>query len=168
MSIAADPVPLLAVLRERGWTIGVAESLTGGLLVSALVDVPGASQSLRGGVVAYDTAIKASVLGVDADLLAEHGPVHPEVARQMALGVRRALAVDGVEADVGVATTGIAGPESPDGQPVGTVHIGVATPERTFTTSWVFAGGRAAIRDAAATQALADVARAVGAVETDR
>lgn len=164
MSVPNDPVPLLAALRERGWTIGVAESLTGGLVVATLVDVPGASESVRGGIVAYDTAVKASVLGVDEKLLAEHGPIHPEVARQMALGVREALAVDGRPADVGVATTGIAGPDSPDGQPVGTVHIGVATPDGVSVTSWVFAGGRAAIRDATVSQAIADASAAVGAI----
>ncbi|GAA3665637.1 CinA family protein [Microbacterium marinilacus] len=162
MSPTVDPVALLAALRDRGWTVGVAESLTGGLVVATLVDVPGASASVRGGVVAYDTAVKASLLGVDAALLAEHGPVHPEVARQMADGVRRAMAVDGRPADVGIATTGIAGPESPDGQRVGTVHIGVATPDGVSATSWVFAGGRAAVREAARTQAIVDLARAVG------
>ncbi|MER7798125.1 nicotinamide-nucleotide amidohydrolase family protein [Microbacterium sp. NPDC096154] len=157
----ADPVALLAALRERGWSIGVAESLTGGLVVSTLVDVPGASASVRGGVVAYDTALKASLLGVDPELLAEHGPVHPEVARQMADGVRRAMAVDGEPADVGVATTGIAGPDSPDGQRIGTVHIGVATPEAISVTSWVFAGDRAAVREAARAQAILDLSIAV-------
>lgn len=143
---AAD---LLSRLRERGWSVAVAESLTGGLVVASLVDVPGASRSVRGGVVAYDTAIKASVLGVDAALLAAHGPVHPEVARQMADGVRRALAVDGREADVGISTTGIAGPESPDGQPVGTVHVGVVTPSGGTVRTFAFDGDRAAIRESA-------------------
>ena len=162
MAVPGDPVALLAALRERGWTVGVAESLTGGLVVATLVDVPGASASVRGGVVAYDTAVKASLLGVDDALLAEHGPVHPEVARQMADGVRRAMTVDGKPSDVGIATTGIAGPESPDGQPVGTVHIGIATPDGVFATSWVFAGGRAAIRDATVAQAIIEASAALG------
>ncbi|WP_309067885.1 nicotinamide-nucleotide amidohydrolase family protein [Microbacterium sp.] len=161
MSSSTAAASVLAALRERGWSIAVAESLTGGLVVSALVDVPGASASLRGGVVAYDTALKSSVLGVDEGLLTAHGPVHPEVARQMADGVRRALAVDGRPADVGVSTTGIAGPASPDGQPVGTVHIGVATPEAVTVSSWVLPGGRADIRSGACAQALADVVDAV-------
>lgn len=101
---------------------------------------------LLGGVVAYATPVKASVLGVDADILAAHGPVHPEVALQMADGVRRVVGVDGVPADVGVSTTGIAGPDSPDGQPVGTVHIGVATPVATRTTAFRFFGDRDSIR----------------------
>ena len=74
----------LAGLRARGWRVAVAESLTGGLVTSALVEVPGASVSLVGSVTAYETSLKHDVLGVDARLLAEHGPVHPDVAAQMA------------------------------------------------------------------------------------
>ncbi|KQY97080.1 nicotinamide-nucleotide amidohydrolase family protein [Microbacterium sp. MEC084] len=147
---------LLSLLRERGWSLGVAESLTGGLVVASLVSVPGASLTLRGGVVAYDSAIKTSLLGVDAGLLRAHGAVDPEVARQMADGVRHALAVGGRDADMGISTTGIAGPDSPDGQPVGTVHIGVSIPSGTFVTSHVFEGDRAAIREAARVRALED------------
>lgn len=152
---------LLARLRLRGWTVAVAESLTGGLVVSSLVAVPGASASLRGGVVAYDTAIKESMLGVDAALLGRHGPVHPEVARQMAEGARRALEVAGRSADVGIATTGIAGPESPDGQPVGTVHIGIVTPARSTIASFLFAGDRARIREAASAAAITAALEAI-------
>jgi nicotinamide-nucleotide amidase len=141
--VASD---LLAQLRARGWTIAVAESLTGGLLASALVEIPGASASLRGGVVAYDTAIKRSLLGVDARTLADGGAVQPRVAAQMAEGVRRAMAVDGAASEVGVATTGIAGPVSPDGQPVGTVDIGVSLPGGTHTERAVLSGDRDEIR----------------------
>jgi nicotinamide-nucleotide amidase len=158
---AVPTTELLARLRERGWTVAVAESLTGGLVVSSLVDVPGASASVRGGVVAYATEIKRSLLGVDADLLAAHGPVHPDVARQMAEGVRRALAVEGRPADVGISTTGIAGPESPDGQPVGTVHIGIVTPESSAVESFVFPGDRAGIREAARAAAVESALRGV-------
>lgn len=136
-----DAAPLLAALRHRGWTIAAAESLTGGLVASAIVDVPGASASMRGGVVAYATEVKASVLGVDADLLARVGAVDPEVAVQMAAGVRRLLG-----ADVGVATTGVAGPDPQDGMPVGTVCIGVVTPEGGWSTQTVYDGDRAGIR----------------------
>ena len=121
MSVAAE---LVARLVERGWTLGVAESLTGGDVASKIVAIPGASATLRGAIVAYATPLKHSLLGVDSALLDEHGPVHPEVARQMADGVRRAVLIAGRAADVGIATTGIAGPDSPDGQRVGTVHIG--------------------------------------------
>ncbi|MFG6403331.1 MULTISPECIES: CinA family protein [unclassified Microbacterium] len=141
---------LIDRLAELGWSVGVAESLTGGLVVSALVAVPGASRVVRGGVVAYDSAIKRSLLGVDAALLDAHGAVHPRVARQMAKGVREALAIDGRIADVGIATTGIAGPASPDGQPVGTVHVAISTPLGTRVDTLALSGDRDAIRREAA------------------
>jgi len=141
---------LIDRLAELGWTIAVAESLTGGLVVSSLVGVPGASRVLRGGIVAYDTAIKHSLLGVDDALLDAHGAVHPRVARQMAKGVRTALAIAGRPADVGIATTGIAGPDSPDGQPVGTVHVAVSTPLGTRVDTLALTGDREAIRHEAA------------------
>ena len=139
---------VLAALGRRGWTLGVAESLTGGEVTSSLVAVPGASSVLWGGVVAYATPIKHSMLGVDEELLERHGPVHPSVALQMAEGVRRAVSIRGVAADVGISTTGIAGPDSPDGQPVGTVHVGVVTPETSRTAAFLFDGDRAQIRSA--------------------
>ncbi len=149
--MTSDPLAraALAALAARGWTIGVAESLTGGLVIAALVAVPGASAQVRGGVVAYATDLKHAVLGVDAALLAAKGPVDPEVARQMADGIRRVT-----RADVGVSTTGIAGPDSPDGQPVGTVHIGVSTPAGTAARSLVLPGDRDAVRRASVRAAL--------------
>ncbi|MEB8336495.1 CinA family protein [Streptomyces endophyticus] len=116
-------VEALRLLTERGETLAVAESLTGGLVAAELVAVPGASKAFRGSVTAYATELKHQLLGVDADLLAGHGPVHPEVALAMAAGVREALG-----ADWGVATTGVAGPEPQDGQPVGTVYVAVVGP----------------------------------------
>jgi nicotinamide-nucleotide amidase len=145
---------LVAALRDRGWTLGVAESLTGGAVVSEIVTVPGASAVLWGAVVAYATPVKHTLLGVSVELLAAHGPVHPEVAVQMADGVRRAVAVGGRAADVGISTTGIAGPDSPDGQPVGTVHIGIATPLGTRTSAHLFEGDRDRIRAQARDTAL--------------
>lgn len=145
MSTALAP-RVLSVLESRGWTLGVAESLTGGAVCAELVSVPGASAVLLGGVVAYATPVKHTVLGVDAELLAVHGPVHATVAQQMADGVRRVVSVGGLAADVGISTTGIAGPESPDGQAVGTVHIGVATPGSSQTREFHLNGDRAAIR----------------------
>lgn len=141
-------------LGELGWTVGVAESLTGGLVISALVAVPGASAVVRGGVVAYATDVKHSLLGVDAALLEAHGAVHPLVAAQMAEGVRAALGRDGHRCDLGVATTGVAGPESPDGQPVGTVHIAVSTPLGTRVETLALDGARDAIRADAARAAV--------------
>lgn len=141
---------LLDALADRGWTVGTAESLTGGLVCATLVDVPGASRVLRGSVVAYATDVKHSVLGVDADLLAAHGAVHPRVAAEMAEGVRRVLGTD-----VGLATTGVAGPDPQDGRPPGTVHVAVVTPAGTAVSSLTLPGGRAEVRAAACAQVLA-------------
>ncbi|MBT2492639.1 nicotinamide-nucleotide amidohydrolase family protein [Streptomyces sp. ISL-96] len=115
---------MLELLAGRGETLAVAESLTGGLVAAELTSVPGASRAFRGAVTAYATQLKSDILGVDAALLEQHGAVDGEVARQMAVGVRRVLG-----ADWGVATTGVAGPEAQDGQPVGTVFVAVAGPD---------------------------------------
>ncbi|MFJ9540181.1 CinA family protein [Streptomyces sp. NPDC101225] len=119
-SPAADVVRLLTV---RGETLAVAESLTGGLVAADITTVPGASKAFRGAVTAYATELKHELLGVDASLLARRGAVDPQVAAQMAAGVRKALG-----ADWGLATTGVAGPEPQDGKPVGTVFVAVAGP----------------------------------------
>lgn len=145
MTVGAE---LLRILAGRGWSLACAESLTGGLLTSAVVDTPGASLVLRGGVVAYDTEIKRSVLGVDAELLEREGAVDPDVAQQMAEGVRRALRTSHGDADVGLATTGVAGPEPQDGKSVGTVFIAVATPAGTHVRQLALAGSREDIRRA--------------------
>lgn len=149
-----DAERLLDRLADLGWSIAVAESLTGGLVTASLVGVPGASARVRGGVVAYSIDIKHSLLGVEAQLLEAHGAVHPEVARQMAQGVRRALRGPDGDVHVGVATTGIAGPDSPDEQPVGTVHLAVSTPLGTRVESVVLQGSRDEIRIDAARSAL--------------
>lgn len=154
MTVSEAP-QLLALLRERGWSLAVAESLTGGALAAEIVSVAGASEVFRGGVVSYATEIKHTLLGVDAELLAEHGPVHPEVALQMAEGALRAMSIGGVPADVAIATTGIAGPASPDGQPVGTVHIAVVGPGIRVTRHHVFPGERADVRRRSVDEALA-------------
>ena len=137
---------VLELLRERGRTLAVAESLTGGLLADAFVRVPGASAVLLGAVVAYATPVKHTVLGVDAGLLARTGPVDPDVARAMADGVRGVVAVDGRPADVGVSTTGVAGPGPQDGHPAGTVWVGVAVGERLVARGATLQGDRAAVR----------------------
>ncbi|HWH27012.1 MAG TPA: nicotinamide-nucleotide amidohydrolase family protein [Pseudolysinimonas sp.] len=134
---------LLDELRRRGLTIAVAESLTGGLVVAELVAIPGASDVVRGGVVAYATDVKETVLKVDPELLAVSGPIHPEVARQMAAGVRHALG-----ADIGVATTGVAGPDSQDGHSPGEVWIGVSTRNETVAHELRLSGDRNDIRQA--------------------
>lgn len=150
----SDPERLIDRLKELGWTLAVAESLTGGLVSASLVSVSGASSVLRGGVVAYATDLKERLLGVDATLLAAHGPVHPRVAHQMAEGVRRALGVDGEATEMGIATTGIAGPVSSDGQPVGTVHIAVVTALGARIETLSLSGDRDSIRAEATSRAI--------------
>ena len=139
--VRPDVVELLGALEARGWTLATAESLTGGLLSTTIVDVPGASRVLRGAVVAYATDVKESVLGVDGGLLAAHGAVHPEVARQMAERVR-----DVLRADVGVATTGVAGPDPQAGRAPGTVCVAASGPGGTEVRELPLAGDRAAVR----------------------
>jgi nicotinamide-nucleotide amidase len=114
---------VLALLAERGQSLAAAESLTGGLVAAEITSVPGASKVFRGSVTAYATTLKRDVLGVDGVLLAERGAVDPQVASQMAAGVR-----DVMGADWALATTGVAGPDPQDGQPVGTVYVAVAGP----------------------------------------
>jgi nicotinamide-nucleotide amidase len=143
-------------LRERGSSVAVAESLTGGALCSALVDVPGASAVLRGSVTAYATGLKADLLGVDPDLLARVGAVHPDVAAAMAAGARTRLG-----AVWGVATTGVAGPDSQDGHPPGTVHVAAAGPEGIRVRSLVVHGARPLVRQLAVMHALEVLRRAV-------
>lgn len=154
---------ILETLRADGRVLAVAESLTGGLLTDAFVQVPGASDVLLGGIVAYATDLKHEVLGVDAGLLAAEGPVHPRVAEQMADGVRRAMALHGRIADVGVATTGVAGPDPQGGRPPGTVYVGVAIGSRVLARGGRFPGDRAAVRAAAVSLALDVLAQALEA-----
>ncbi|GAB4098795.1 CinA family protein [Sinomonas halotolerans] len=157
MSTAARVVRAMA---DRALTAGTAESLTAGQVAAALADTAGASAMLRGGVVAYASAVKEHVLGVPGELLASVGSVDPEVARQMALGAQRVLG-----ADYAVATTGVAGPEPHDGKPVGTVYVAVAGPRGCAAQGHHFAGGRAEVRAAATEAALAALLDAVLAAD---
>ncbi|WP_246201635.1 CinA family protein [Streptomyces alboniger] len=122
-AVAVSASRLLRLLAARGETLAVAESLTGGLVAAEITAAPGASTVFRGSVTAYATDLKRDVLGVDGTLLDERGAVDAEVARQMAVGVRKALG-----ADWGISTTGVAGPDAQDGKPVGTVFVAVAGP----------------------------------------
>ena len=128
-------------LRSLGATVATAESLTGGLVCAALVDVPGASDVVAGGVVTYATRLKTDLLGVDAGLVAERGTVDPLVAEQMA---ERARVVCG--ATYGVATTGVAGPGPHEGEPAGTVHVAVAGPDGTSSRRLDLDGSRQEVR----------------------
>ncbi|MEU4008181.1 nicotinamide-nucleotide amidohydrolase family protein [Streptomyces pseudogriseolus] len=119
-STATEVVRLLTV---TDGTLAVAESLTGGLVAAEITSVPGASKVFKGSVTAYATELKHRLLGVDATLLVQRGAVDPQVAAQMAAGVRTMLG-----ADWGIATTGVAGPDPQDGQAVGTVYVAVDGP----------------------------------------
>ncbi len=138
---AVDPETMestvLAQCEARGWTLGVAESLTGGLVGARLANVSGASRTFRGSIASYATEVKRSVLGVDAEHV-----VSEECAVQMAEAAQRVLG-----ADVGISTTGVAGPDEQDGQPVGTVWFGIAVPGHpTHAVSTRLPGDRERIR----------------------
>jgi nicotinamide-nucleotide amidase len=153
---------VVRLLTQRGLTVAVAESLTGGLVSATLVGVPGASVVLRGAVVAYATDLKAELLDVDPDLLAREGAVHPDVAAAMARGVATRLG-----ADYGVATTGVAGPDPQDGHPVGEYWVAVAEPGggltvRGYGLDAVTTAGREEIRRAAVADALDLLADVIG------
>lgn len=144
-----EAVSAVRLLVANSATVGVAESLTGGLVGASLTDVPGASAVFRGGITAYATHLKASLLDVDPDLLLEVGPVHPAVAVAMADGVRHLLS-----STYGLATTGVAGPEPLDGHAVGTVHVASAGPAGERVRSYSFSGERAEIRRQSVSAAL--------------
>jgi len=133
----------------QGVTAATAESLTAGMVAAVLADTPGASRMLQGGVVSYSNSVKAEVLGVPGELLHAVGSVDEQVAAAMADGARRLC-----RADIGVSTTGVAGPEPHDGKAVGTVFIGVATAEGTTSYAYSFEGSRAEIRSLACGAAL--------------
>ena len=137
------------LLRERGQTLATAESLTGGMVGARITTVAGASDYYLGGVVSYATEAKAGLLEVDRDLLAEHGPVSEPVAAAMAAGARRAFG-----ADLGLATTGVAGPAEQAGRPVGTLCLGVADGAGSATGTLRAPGDRAQVRAWATTVAL--------------
>ncbi|WP_250282274.1 MULTISPECIES: competence/damage-inducible protein A [unclassified Frankia] len=151
---------VLRLLAERGETLAVAESMTGGLLAGRLTDVAGASAVLRGGVVSYATEAKRDVLGVGPEVLATSGAVSPEAAAAMAAGVRDLLG-----ASTGLAVTGVAGPDEQEGKPVGTLHIGMVGAFGTLTRSLRLPGDRRTNRVYAVVQAL-DVLRRTLTVHT--
>lgn len=145
-----DLLALHERLRAARATVAVAESLTGGLLCAALTETPGASATMRGGVVVYATELKAVLAGVPAALLAERGPVDRDVAAALAAGVRTRLA-----ATFGVGVTGVAGPDPQDGHPVGTVFAAVAGPSGDRVDALRLSGDRGEIRSAAVAACLA-------------
>jgi nicotinamide-nucleotide amidase len=141
---------VLDLCRARGLTLATAESCTGGLVAARLTSVPGSSDVVHGGIVAYADEVKRNELGVSAELLAEHGAVSAEVAEAMARGARTRLG-----ADVAVAVTGIAGPDggSPE-KPVGLVYLHAEGPDGGLGREFSFPGDRASIRARATVGAL--------------
>jgi len=153
VTAAGSTAALVHALVDRGETVAVAESLTGGAVASALVEVPGVSAVLRGGVVAYATDLKHALLGVDADLLVREGAVHPDVALGMADGVRARLG-----ATWGLATTGVAGPDPQDGKPPGRVFVAVSGPAGSVVEQRDLPGERDEVR-ATSVDAVLDLLR---------
>ena len=148
------PVVVAALLRERGLTLGLAESCTGGLLAARLTDVPGSSAFFERGLVTYSNRSKVELLGVSAELIDAQGAVSEAVAAAMAAGIRRAAGVD-----IGVAITGIAGPEggTPD-KPLGTVYFALDGAAGTRVRQALFPGDRERIRHQA-TQSVLEMLR---------
>lgn len=130
-----------AALRRRGWSLAVAESLTGGAMGARITSVAGASDYFRGSLVTYSAEAKSSILGVDPELLSKVGPVDIEVARQMAQGARECLS-----ADVGVSLTGVAGPSDHGGRSAGIVALAVVSPDGEITREIKIPGDRATVR----------------------
>ena len=146
MSAAED---VLAALARRGESVAAAESLTAGQFCATLAGVPGASATLRGGAVVYATDLKATLAGVDPDLLARVGPVAPETAAALAEGI-----ADRCGATWGVGLTGAAGPDPVDEHPPGTVFVGLAGPDGTTVERLALSGDRAAVRTGTVAAAL--------------
>jgi nicotinamide-nucleotide amidase len=138
--VGPEPGSVVQRLLDRGLTVATGESLTAGLVAATLAEVPGCSTVLRGGVVAYQADVKVSLLDVSDAAIGE-GLVSRAVAEALASGAARRL-----RADVGIGTTGVAGPDPHDGQPVGSVWIAVATPDALASRQLTLAGDRAAIR----------------------
>lgn len=143
MTADADPLAarLIARLRSAGLTLATSESLTGGLIGAALTSVPGASEVYLGGAIAYATAMKTALSGVDPDVLERYGAVSSETVTAMATGIRRITG-----ADWAVAVSGVAGPTEQEGHPPGTVWIGIADERSSRAQRCAFTGDRVAVR----------------------
>lgn len=150
----ATPQQAIAALLAAGLTVALAESLTGGLLCGSLTEVAGASNVVRGGVVTYSTKSKHDVLGVPAATLEQHGAVSEQTAREMAIAAQRMFA-----SRVGVATTGVAGPDRQEDKDVGTVFIGIAVDDQSLVVQLAGEGSREQIRAQTVARALALLAQ---------
>lgn len=160
MNAGTPPSALAAQVVERARALGVhvitAESVTGGLVCAALTDIPGASEVVAGGVVAYSAEMKVRLLGVDPDGIAAHGAVSEWTAAAMATG-----ALSRSDATWAVATTGVAGPGPADGVPQGNVVIAVSSVAGTTVARVHLPGHRANVRHAAVAAALTQLLQAL-------
>ena len=148
---------VLAQLTAHGITDAVAESLTGGLVLATLTAVPGSSAAVMGGVVSYANSVKEYVLGVDGDLLRERGPVDKSVAEEMSAQVASLCG-----ADIGIATTGVAGPGDQDGVAAGTYWVAVSAQGHSQARQYRVDGNRSSVRTAAVRSALSLLLAVIG------
>ena len=138
------------LLSERGWTLAVAESCTGGLLGHCITNVSGSSSYFQGGVISYSNEVKESILGVPEETLIEHGAVSKETAQAMAQGARRLLGTD-----VALSVTGVAGPTGGTREkPVGLVYIGLAAEGADLWEKYIWHGDRTENKEQSAQAAL--------------
>ena len=146
----SDATALVALLKQKGLTVSTAESCTGGLIASTIVDVPGASAVFPGGAVTYASSVKTALLGVPEELIRERGVVSSDVAAAMAEGARKRFGTD-----LAVSVTGVAGPDGGTPEtPVGCVYIGVAVKGETVTFREDIPGDREEVRRGAAERAI--------------
>jgi nicotinamide-nucleotide amidase len=143
------------LLRQKGLTIALAESCTGGLIAARLTNTPGSSEYFKGGVVSYTNELKENFLGVPPDVLEEYGAVSGQTASAMAEGIRNRAS-----SDIGLSVTGIAGPggDTPD-KPLGLVYIGLSTASGVLCRRYIFPGNRTGVRQGAVNMALNIVRR---------
>jgi nicotinamide-nucleotide amidase len=155
-----DPDPIVDRLIDAEATVSTAESITAGRLGARLTDGAGASSAYLGGVITYATEIKISVLGVPEALIDDHGVISSECARSMAESVRKMMGTT-----YGLSTTGVAGPDTQEDQPVGTVFIGVAGPDGTDVRQLALDGDRMEIQKETVAKAMSALTDMVDAVE---
>jgi PncC family amidohydrolase len=141
------------LLVEKGLTISVCESCTGGMLAATITNIPGSSRYFLGGIIAYSDKVKKKVVGVRVGTLERHGAVSAQTAKEMAQATKQKM-----KSDIGVAVTGVAGPAGGTAKkPVGMVYIAVACRGKTIVRKFLFSGGRQAVRRSSVKNALAMV-----------
>ena len=147
---------LIQALTERHLTVATCESLTGGMICAALVDVPGASKVVRGGLITYQTDVKTLLADVEEGLIAQHGVVSAEVAKAMARGAREQL-----HADIAISATGMASPGGEEDPPAGTVFVGLASEKGVRAIPLQLTGDRMSIRRETVNQAIQAIAEEI-------